>query len=276
MTMADSGKVRPKRESTRPKGTGGRKVYEVLRQKILRLELKPGADLDEASIVKMLKVSRTPVREALIRLSAEDLVVLLPNRGARVAPMDLERVREFFEALDHAQRAVTHWAALRRTEADLRAIAIPMAEFERAARQRDADEMIEANRRFHIAIAAAARNSYLAEIYDRLLLQGFRFSRIAFSYDFSFDEDRTLASHLERVMQEHRQMLMLIKQRDAQGAERLAGIHTELALARLMHNMASGVTHRSAVPVYGTLGSSVVPDAEASPPSRSSARRNRR
>lgn len=273
--MAESTTVRAKRDSTRPKGTGSRKVYEVLRRKILRLELKPGADLDEASIVKMLKVSRTPVREALIRLCAEDLVVLLPNRGARVAPMDLERVREFFEALDHAQRAVTHWAALRRTDADLEAMALALRQFERAAQERDADEMIEANRRFHMAIATAARNGYLAEIYDRLLLQGFRFSRIAFSYSFEFDGDHTLASHLGRVMGEHSELLTMIERRDAQGAEQLAGAHAELALERLLHNMASGIRNRSTVPFYGALApADAVPRADdAAPVRRSRARR---
>lgn len=272
--MARSTKTRTKRENARPKGTGSRKVYEVLRGKILRLELKPGSDLDEASIVEMLKVSRTPVREALIRLSAEDLVVLLPNRGARVAPMELERMREFFEALDYAQRAMTHWAALRRTEADLGAMVLALKQFERAAEERDADEMIEANRRFHMAIAAAARNGYLSEIYDRLLLQGFRFSRIAFSYSFEGEGDNALAKHLTRVMGEHSQLLALIEKRDAHGAEQLAGIHAELALERLLHNMAGGIRSRATVPFYGALTpSSSSPEQNVSPTPRARTRR---
>ena len=84
----------------RPKGSGSRWAYETIRNRILSLELAPGAGLDEQELIASLGVSRTPIREALIQLSAEGLVEMLPNRGARVAKIDLPGVREFFEALD--------------------------------------------------------------------------------------------------------------------------------------------------------------------------------
>ncbi len=72
-----------------PRGQGVQYVYEHLRDQIWRLELRPGSKLDEASVVRSLGVSRTPVREAIVRLASEHLVNLLPNRGAQVAPLDL-------------------------------------------------------------------------------------------------------------------------------------------------------------------------------------------
>lgn len=69
------------------KGGSSELAYRALMQEIVSFTLVPGEDLDEATLVGRLGVSRTPVREALVRLAAEGLVQLVPNRGARVAPM---------------------------------------------------------------------------------------------------------------------------------------------------------------------------------------------
>jgi DNA-binding GntR family transcriptional regulator len=81
----------------------------ALRNEILHLALKPGAKLDEMGLVRKFGISRTPVREALIRLASEGLVFLLPNRGAQVAPLDLVDIAHYFEALELLQCAVNHW-----------------------------------------------------------------------------------------------------------------------------------------------------------------------
>jgi DNA-binding GntR family transcriptional regulator len=237
-----------------PKRRGSRQVYETLRHKILSLDLRPGASLDELTLVGMLGTSRTPVREALIRLGAEGLVVLLPNRGAHVAPLGLEQVREFFEAVDVVQRTVNHWAALRRRQEDLQEIRAGMLAFEKAAARRDADDMIEANRRFHEAIAGAGRNGYVGESYCRLLTEGLRLSRLLFSYDFAYDSDRSLARHLDQVILEHRQMEGAIRDQDEGAADRLGGAHARLALARLSHMMSAGLRQGLEIPVYADPG----------------------
>ncbi len=80
---ADGPAAPPPRQSRRAKGTGTTYVYQRLREGILSLDYVPGANLDEAQLVESFGLSRTPVREALIRLAADGLVVLLPNRGRR-------------------------------------------------------------------------------------------------------------------------------------------------------------------------------------------------
>jgi DNA-binding GntR family transcriptional regulator len=241
------------RNTETPKITGSKKVYEILRRKILRLELQPGTPLDENTLVNLLKVSRTPVREALIRLSAEDLVIISPNRGAHVAPIDLGRIREFHEALDLCQRAVTYWAALRRTSQDLEEIRSRMTVFEKCASLRDADGMIEANRNFHSAIGRAGRNAYMADAYEKMLTQGLRVARIAFHYDFGIDADKSLDQHLRRVMDEHALMFRLLGQGDAEGAEMAASRHVKLALERLTHTMTANLAAKVSIPDYTTL-----------------------
>ena len=110
-----------KRKAPRPnvkalKGASSEHAYRALMHEIVSFTLVPGEDLDEATLVGRLGVSRTPVREALVRLAAEGLVQLVPNRGARVAPMGWNDIREHLEAFDVSQRLVTRWAAIRRNE----------------------------------------------------------------------------------------------------------------------------------------------------------------
>ena len=120
------------------KGTGAQFVYERLREEILSLVLAPDENLDEARLVARFGLSRTPVREALIRLAADGLVTMLPNRGAQVAALGLMDFPRYVEALDLLQRAVTRLAALRHDAHDLARLRTAEAAFESfLARDRD-------------------------------------------------------------------------------------------------------------------------------------------
>ena len=224
------------------RGTGAARTYQTLRNRILSLELAPGSDLDEASLVELLGVSRTPVREALIRLAADDLVVLLPNRGAKVAPLDLMDLPRYIEALDLAQRAVNRFAARRRTERDLANIRAANQAFEAATDRGDAMELTELNHEFHAAIARAAHNRFVADHYVHLLDQGMRLLRIPFAFDAA--EDRANL-HILRIAGEHMDMLQAIENRDADLADRQGHAHAELFRSRLMkflrQNLAPGL-----------------------------------
>ena len=94
----------PKRPA---RGDGAKHVYQQLRKEILTLVLEPGTLLDEVEIGRRFHLSRSPAREALIRLSAEGLVRALPNRGAVVAPFDVSMLPAYLEALElvHVQNA---------------------------------------------------------------------------------------------------------------------------------------------------------------------------
>jgi DNA-binding GntR family transcriptional regulator len=220
-----------------PKGGGAREVYRRLRERILRLELAPDMDLDEATLVTMMGVSRTPVREALIRLAADGLVVLLPNRGARVAPISLHGTQTFFEALDLVQRAMTRLAADRHTPQDLARIEQECRRFERAAQRHDIEAMAAANFDFHMAIAAAGRNAYLAQAYELLLFQGLRLSRISLAYRADVARPKRVEadrlSRISDIIDQHRVMVRTIEAGNAPGAEAVAAAHVEVFRRRV-------------------------------------------
>lgn len=211
---------------------GSEMVYGGLRRDILRLELVPGIELDEAGIAARYQVSRTPVREALIRLTAEGLVTSTRGRGARVAALDLQNLRAFFEGLDILQRAVTRLAALRRRPADLQIIEVHMLSFEDAARQLDGEKVNEINYEFHAAIGEAASSDFLANAYRRSLVEGLRIGYVCFS-DHS-DVDERLETHLANTMDDHRRMFQAIVAGDPDEAEARAGGHVELFRGRIV------------------------------------------
>ena len=206
-------------DTRRAKGTGAKFAFETLRDEILTLTLGPGQLLDETSLAERFGMSRSPVREALIRLAGEDLVVMLANRSTIVSAIDVQSFPKYVEALDIVQRMTTRLAAKLRNEADLTQIAARQQDFEAAVRSRDYLRMSEANKQFHMAIATAGRNPYLAAFYDRLLNQGRRMLHLHFDY-----LERTNDGHL--LTDEHSQMLAAIAARDFAGADDLAHAHT--------------------------------------------------
>lgn len=232
---------------------GSDRVYDRLRRDILRLDLAPGAALDEGVLSARYAVSRTPVREALIRLGADGLVENARGRGARVAPLDLQNLRAFFEGLDILQRAVTRLAALRRTPDDLKAIAAGLTDFEEGAARHDSDTVNEANYRFHVAIARAAASDYLESAYDRCLMEGLRIGYVCFSEHTGVDE--RLETHLDATMHDHRDMHDAIVAQDADAAEYAAGRHVELFRSRIVTALLSlDGAQRVSVAVGGNPG----------------------
>lgn len=206
-------------DARRAKGTGARHAYEALRDEILSMRLSPGQPLDETSLASRFGMSRSPVREALIRLAGEDLVVILPNRSTIVAPLDVMSFPKYVEALDIAQRMNTRLAAELRTEEDLKVIARRQKDFEAAVKSGRHLAMSETNKQFHMAIAAAGRNPYLANFYERLLNQGRRMLHLHFEF-----LERTHEGYL--LTDEHVDMLEAIRARDVEKADRLAHGHT--------------------------------------------------
>ena len=206
-------------EPRRVKGTGVKFAYETLRDEILALHLQPGSVLDETTLAERFGMSRSPVREALIRLAGDDLVVTLSNRSTVVAPIDVQSFPKYVEALDIAQRMNTRLAAELRTDLDLKTIARRQKEFVTAVNKGEHLTMSEANMLFHMAIANAGRNPYLAAFYERLLNQGRRMLHLHFAYLERGNEGVLLTD-------EHDEKLAAIRDQDVARADALAHAHT--------------------------------------------------
>ncbi|RQR36045.1 MULTISPECIES: GntR family transcriptional regulator [unclassified Burkholderia] len=215
------------------KETGTARVYLTLRNEILTMKIAPGTHLDELGVGERFSVSRSPVREALVRLSAEGLVTILPNRGNIVTPIDFQRVPEFLDALDLLQRVTHRLAALHRTTDDIRAIHAAHKAYLKGVAESiktgDSLPMIERNFDFHMAIAKAGRNIYFADLYRRLLDEGRRMLHLHLKY-MALDPAITpegMAAH-------HTEMLQAIEEGDADHAEACAHEHAVQFKGRFM------------------------------------------
>ena len=191
----------------------------------MSLEIEPGVRLDEKSLSERYGLSRSPVREALIKLSSEGLVVLLPNRGAQVSPIEVSSFPKYLDALDLMQRVANRLAAQLRTVWDLSQIQDRRDTFEAVAVSGDGMGMIEAKRDFHVAIAQAAKNPYFESLNMRLLDEGMRMQRVHYlNYLGNGPYEQT---HLNRILAEHNDLTEAIADQDGDRAEALAHEHVE-------------------------------------------------
>lgn len=205
--------------SERKRGSGVKMVYDLLRDEILDLVLPPGSPIDEVQLAERFNVSRTPIREALVRLASEGLIDTLPNRTTLVSNIDFLNMHTYFDALTLMYRVTTQLAAKNHRPEDLEIIAAHQVEFAAAVEAQDALAMISTNAAFHFAIAEAGRNPYFAGLFKRLQDEGRRILRLYYqSY-----EDRLP----KRFVEEHEEIISAISNRDTKLAEELARAHAE-------------------------------------------------
>lgn len=216
--MPAARKPKPKQSSpARAKALGSQVVYAALRQAILELELEPGAPLDEVGLAEQFRLSRTPVREALVRLAGDGLVTTLPNRATIVTPIDFVRLPLYFDALTLMYRVTTRSAAAHRRPEQMVAIRGHQAAFAAAVAHRDALGMIATNRDFHLAIAEAGGNPYIAGFFARLLDEGRRILRVYYQ---SFGDKLP-----RQYVDEHEAIVAAIDAGDLALSEKLATAH---------------------------------------------------
>ncbi|MDH7792075.1 GntR family transcriptional regulator [Ochrobactrum sp. AN78] len=203
----------------RKRGSGVKLVYDLLRDEILDLVLPPGSPIDEVQLAERFKMSRTPIREALVRLAGEGLIDTLPNRSTMVSNIDFLNMHTYFDALTLMYRVTTQLAAKNHRPEDLEIIAAHQKEFAVAVEAQDALGMIATNAALHLAIAEAGRNPYFTTLFKRLLDEGRRILRLYYqSYN-----DRLPRCFVE----EHDEMIAAIAARDMKLAEQLAHEHAE-------------------------------------------------
>jgi DNA-binding GntR family transcriptional regulator len=211
--------IAPKTES--PKLTGSKTVYLALRRAIISLEIEPGTVLDEAELCRRYKVSRTPVREALIRLSSEGLVEGQPNRGARVSPLQLSDVIDHYEAMDVLMPVAGRFAAVRRTAADVALLKETVERFETAVRREDFEGMIESNHDLHVAIGNAGHNRCLARGYTQMLGDKLRLAQHGLTRS-GEGKARALAKRFAETARRSAKLVRAIEQGNANAADAAA------------------------------------------------------
>jgi DNA-binding GntR family transcriptional regulator len=143
------------------------RAYAFTKQRLLDATYADGDLLTEGEVAAALGMSRTPVREAFLRLEGEGLLRLYPKRGALVVPVSAQEV----EAVMETRMLVERFAfakAIRRGADVTGAMLDAIARQERHAEAGDLDAFVAADREFHAAVVGAAGNEIVRALYDSL------------------------------------------------------------------------------------------------------------
>ncbi len=190
-------------------------VFQTLRNSILCGELAPGERLMETQLGEKLGVSRTPIREAIRKLELEGLVVMVPRKGAQVAPFTKKDIADVLEVRAALEAFAATLACSRADERDLLKLQLVITEYEFAVKEGDLACIIEKDVEFHAIIFASTRNERLIQISQNMQEQVQRY-RVAYLRG---------VTEGTRVLQEHREILDAIRNKDAIEASRLAEAH---------------------------------------------------
>lgn len=135
-------------------------LLEAIEERIVTGEYPPGARLDEVELAEAFGVSRTPIREALIRLGSIHIIEKMPRRGWAIAPASPRRLVEMFEFMAELEALCGGFAARRATPFQLQKL---LAAHEACRGVKDPDEYYRLNEIFHVALYEASGNEFLIE-----------------------------------------------------------------------------------------------------------------
>ena len=196
----------------------------TLRQRILTMQVAPGAVLDEVALSEEFGLSRPPVREAMRQLAGEGFIELEANRPARAASMSYRTLRDFFLVAPMIYVAATRLAAENASKADIAGLRDIQDEFRAAVRSNDVDSRVFQNDRFHLRIGEVADNAFLLPSLRRLLIDHARIGKI-----FYRPSNARMVEELEEASRQHDDIVDAIADHDADRAEVLVRAHHDLS-----------------------------------------------
>jgi len=202
-------------------------VFDVLRGAITNGVLSPGERLMENHLAEQLRVSRTPVREAIRKLEQEGFVVMMPRRGTYVADLSIRDVNEVFEIRTALEVLAAGLAAERITEADLETLERLLVEIGEYIEQGDTAKIVDADCRFHDILYGATNNKTLAAIISNLREKFTAFRTMSYTYP----------GRAKRSLEEHQRLVEALAQRNPTLAQQLARKHMDNAEKTLLQQM---------------------------------------
>jgi DNA-binding GntR family transcriptional regulator len=193
----------------------GERVYRAIKEAILSGELAANSRLVELALANQFGVSRTPVREALKRLIAEQLVVLDPVRGMVVRGIDPQEIDDAYGLREVLDGLAARLAAQRVSPEDLARMRAIMGLMTEAVTNGQEGMLVELNLRFHELLLGASGNERLGQVSRSLNYLVRLYSSAAFR---SQDRDR-------EVLSEHEAIVEALERRDPDQAEQAARRH---------------------------------------------------
>ncbi len=215
------------RKTDKPRDLARDSVYQKLRSEVLTCALRPGQLLQERDLVGRFGVSKSPIRDALLKLEEQGLIEVLPRRGYRVRRIDVSDVRDMYGLRLMLERECI--ALMMDSASD--EILAGLEVFCEAPHSPDLTTWIDYNRAFHTYIAVNCGNARLARIAREVIEQFDRFTYVSVT---SSDD-----LSLDQFVREHREIIDAIRQGNKRLAIARAGSHIQSSRKRVLDSLKS-------------------------------------
>jgi len=202
------------------------KVYHVLKNAIVRGDLKPNSKLMLSEISESLGVSNTPIREALNKLASESFVKIIPNKGIIVKEVNIDDLQEILQVRAFLDGLIGKLASKKITDKEIRDMMEIINKMEYAVKRDDRLTYNDLDIQFHDFLLNITENNKLREIYNNLIIHLYKI-RI-----------RTLSipNRMNLSFKEHRDVALAIKERNLNKADKLSQIHVENILKSILED----------------------------------------
>nr|WP_198747427.1 GntR family transcriptional regulator [Pseudomonas putida]MBI6885029.1 GntR family transcriptional regulator [Pseudomonas putida] len=204
-------------------------VESFLREAIMNGQFAPGERLVERELCELLQVSRPPLREALRKLEAEKLVVIVPHRGPVVASLDIAEARELYALRALLEGYAASEFARLASSKQIAQLETAVKNLHKQASNPDRRALIEAKSKIYDVLLGGSGNRLITEVLHGLL------TRINLLRATSFSRPERLHESLAEIDE----LLQRIKERDGEGAQRLATLHIKNAESAALDMMES-------------------------------------
>ena len=205
------------------------RVYEELLNDILTCNLMPGAEIREAELAARFEVSKSPVRDALISLEREGLVITIPRQGYRVAPVSISDMLDMFHLRAALERANIERIIRYASDEQLQAL----DQFKQFTEAQWPNGFVGYNKTFHRRLAELGGNHRMRDQLIDLIDLMERAVQISVS---NMDHGKP-----EALVAEHREIIDVIQSRSIKAAQRLAEHHVLAAGKRVSNAVSRGM-----------------------------------
>ena len=188
----------------------GTKAYKKLKEMIISGQLTPGQRLNQVQLAEELGISRTPLLQAMNRLTSEQLTETIPRRGTRVRKFTNKDLLSIFEIRGRLEPYICELAAKEISDAQILLLKENIKETEEAVKNNDETMFKTLDNEFHTIIIESSKNSLVAEILQKYV---------------PLMHAVNLLKPMEKSIQDHKNIVELLSERDALGASQLMHYH---------------------------------------------------
>ncbi len=200
------------------KNTTSKTIYYKLREEIINLYLEPGTSISEKELSEKYSVSRTPVREALVRLAQEGLVQIYPQRGTIVSLIDLSAVEDGRFLREHLERAVVKEACKEFSQENMLALEMNLKLQQMYIESHDDKKLFEADEEFHKIIFEGSNKKRIWNSINDGSTEFQRIRMLRLAANSSWDD----------IFEQHKEIFDAIKNKDPQKAEEYMEEHLNM------------------------------------------------